>query len=85
MPASDRRGLVQPAYDYCLNALTPLTCWTPGGRSASPNARVYHPGAGNGPALRPGYLEQRQKLGYPLLKDPEQRRKVLAAAEEKEA
>ena len=75
------RGLVQPAYDYVLkcshtfNLLDARGAFSVSERTGF-MARVRHLAR----LCARAYLEQRQRLGYPLLKDPEERARLLSTA-----
>ncbi|MGB9885380.1 MAG: glycine--tRNA ligase subunit alpha [Moorellales bacterium] len=77
------RGLVQPAYDYVLkcshtfNLLDARGAFSVSERTGF-MARVRHLAR----LCARAYLEQRQRLGYPLLKDPEERARLLSTAAE---
>jgi glycyl-tRNA synthetase alpha chain len=68
------KGLVQPAYDYVLKCSHTFNLLDARGAiSVSERTSFIHRVRHLARLCAQGYLEQREKLGFPLLKDPEKR------------
>jgi glycyl-tRNA synthetase alpha chain len=71
------KGLVQPAYDYVLKCSHTFNLLDArGALSVSERTSYIHRVRHLARLCAQGYLEQRKRLGFPLLKDPEERKRL---------
>jgi glycyl-tRNA synthetase alpha chain len=80
------QGFVQPAFDYCLKCSHTFNLLDARGAISVTERTGYIARVRNMARLcAQGYVEQRAKLGYPMLKNPEERQKYGVDLSKKEA